>query len=119
MKKTTEERSQVPGERLPIDQSVVKDKSLVRLQSLCKSIFNQFHYCFKSYVANKYYSQLTINCYCNSVIVDFNLDFLIAFADDDDSQAPMRKRPNLDHLSAEERMQRRKLKNRVAAQNAR
>merc|ERR1712098_201011 len=39
--------------------------------------------------------------------------------DDDDYQAPMRKRANLDNLSAVERMQQRKLKNRVAAQNSR
>jgi len=36
-----------------------------------------------------------------------------------EGDAPMRKRANLDHLSPDERLQRRKLKNRVAAQNAR
>eukprot|EP00088_Acartia_fossae_P033334 TRINITY_DN3410_c0_g1_i5.p1 TRINITY_DN3410_c0_g1~~TRINITY_DN3410_c0_g1_i5.p1 ORF type:complete len:467 (-),score=139.08 TRINITY_DN3410_c0_g1_i5:399-1799(-) len=39
--------------------------------------------------------------------------------DGDENYQPSRKRANLDHLSAEEKLQRRKLKNRVAAQNAR
>merc|ERR1711963_615154 len=40
-------------------------------------------------------------------------------SDHNESGKPIRKRANLDHLSAEEKLMRRKLKNRVAAQNAR
>merc|ERR1711963_1057194 len=40
-------------------------------------------------------------------------------SDHNKSGKPIRKRANLDHLSAEEKLMRRKLKNRVAAQNAR
>jgi hypothetical protein len=39
--------------------------------------------------------------------------------EEDENYQPARKRTNLDHMSSDEKLQRRKLKNRVAAQNAR
>jgi len=54
-----------------------------------------------------------------SISREMDIDIKEEDEEDDENYQPARKRTNLDHMSSEEKLNRRKLKNRVAAQNAR